>query len=76
MSILKYYLRECALPGLPIPGNLLDLPPIGHKSHKNHLAVRPETWRRLENIYPLKDTVDHIIVSCANVTIRSLIALH
>ncbi|KIK59898.1 hypothetical protein GYMLUDRAFT_44383 [Collybiopsis luxurians FD-317 M1] len=29
------------------------MPPDGHKSHLNNLQVRPEAWRRLENIYSL-----------------------
>ncbi|TFK76471.1 hypothetical protein BDN72DRAFT_237532 [Pluteus cervinus] len=30
---------------------VVRFPPSGHKSHLNHLSVRSETWRRLENIH-------------------------
>lgn len=69
MDNLKYYLRECTLPDLSTDGNLPELPLIGHKSHKNHLAVRPETWRRLETVCPLADTIDHTVASCTKVDI-------
>lgn len=69
MDNLKYYLRECALPDLSTDGNLPEPPFIGHKSHKNHLAVRPETWRRLETICPLADTIDNTVASCMKVDV-------
>jgi len=42
-----------------------EYPPNGHKSHRNALSVHPETRRRLENIYSLKEaTMDKTITSC------------
>ncbi|RDB21334.1 hypothetical protein Hypma_011579 [Hypsizygus marmoreus] len=63
MNNLRYYLAWCTLPimkngrGAPLP------PPDGHKSHQNLLQVRPETWRRLENIFDLKGKIDETILS-------------
>ncbi|KAF9005627.1 hypothetical protein BDQ17DRAFT_1469825 [Cyathus striatus] len=63
---LRSYLQCCALPEMIvdvrwIPDFLLD----GHKSHKNHLSVQAEQWRRLETINPIEMTskIESCIVS-------------
>ncbi|KAJ6630775.1 hypothetical protein B0H10DRAFT_2160169 [Mycena sp. CBHHK59/15] len=61
---LRCYLRETTLP--PMTNDLAapKMPPAGHKSHQNHLKVRPQAWRRLESIYSFKDiSMDAIVVS-------------
>ncbi|KAF8077972.1 hypothetical protein FPV67DRAFT_1404301 [Lyophyllum atratum] len=64
MENLRYYLATCALPEMENGRKAPDAPPDGHKSHKNHLHINPEPWRRLENIYPLKVAVDEAIKLC------------
>ncbi|KAF5391435.1 hypothetical protein D9757_001914 [Collybiopsis confluens] len=50
---LKCYVREAVLPRMINDRFAPPMPPDGHKSHLNNLTVRPESWRRLENIYSL-----------------------
>ncbi|KAE9387498.1 hypothetical protein BT96DRAFT_484276 [Gymnopus androsaceus JB14] len=52
---LKSYVREAALPRMTNDRFAPPMPPDGHKSHQNTLKVRPESWRRLENIYTLEN---------------------
>ncbi|KAF8350729.1 hypothetical protein F5887DRAFT_876120 [Amanita rubescens] len=54
---LRCYLREAVLPAMVCDPMAPNLPPKGHKSHLNHLKVKPERWRRLENIQPLECTI-------------------
>jgi hypothetical protein len=64
---LNSRLRYSVLPAMPpnLQGISTRHPPSGHKSHQNVLSVRPETWRRLENIYSLKEaSMDQTITSC------------
>jgi hypothetical protein len=64
MMDLKSHLRYYALPAV-VQETTSWYPPSGHKSHRNALNVRPETWRRLENIYILHEaTMDQAITSC------------
>lgn len=67
MDNLRYYLASCALPPMPLARNAPLPPSEGHKSHQNHLQVRPETWRRLENIFPLEGAIDEAITRCKSV---------
>ncbi|KAJ7057040.1 hypothetical protein C8F01DRAFT_341600 [Mycena amicta] len=48
---LRGYLRQAILPPMKNDATAPPMPPPGHKSHLNHLSVRPQTWRRLESIY-------------------------
>ncbi|KAF4608445.1 hypothetical protein EYR40_000790 [Pleurotus pulmonarius] len=32
-----------------------EMPPEGHKSHLNHLKIRPESWRKLQTIHALRE---------------------
>ncbi|KAF8628442.1 hypothetical protein AX15_003958 [Amanita polypyramis BW_CC] len=50
---LRCYLREAVLPTMICDPKAPPLPSEAHKSHLNHLKVRPEQWRRLESIQPL-----------------------
>ncbi|KAF9464673.1 hypothetical protein BDZ94DRAFT_1255649 [Collybia nuda] len=75
MNSLKYYLRECALPTVPTDGFPSEPPLIGHKSHKNYLAVRPETWRRLETICPLAGAIDNTVTSWVDANVPEMIKL-
>ncbi|KAF7304857.1 Microtubule associated protein [Mycena kentingensis (nom. inval.)] len=52
---LRGYLREAALPPMRNDAAAPKMPPPGHKSHLNHLTVRPQAWRRLESIYPFQN---------------------
>ncbi|KAJ6547537.1 hypothetical protein B0H19DRAFT_1166187 [Mycena capillaripes] len=52
---LRCYLRETMLPVMLNDVMAPKMPPTGHKSHQNHLKVRPQAWRRLETIYSLTD---------------------
>ncbi|KAJ3540920.1 hypothetical protein NMY22_g4102 [Coprinellus aureogranulatus] len=54
---LRQHLRNCILPPLGYEENDPLLPPKGHASHRNHLSVRPETYRRFENINGIPDSV-------------------
>jgi len=60
---LRCYLREATLPLMTNDAMAPKMPPPGHKSHQNHLKVRPQAWRRLESIYPLVDQSMTAIVS-------------
>ncbi|KAK7014884.1 microtubule associated protein [Favolaschia claudopus] len=60
---LRCYLREATLPPMANDPNAPQMPPAGHKSHQNHLKVRPQSWRRLENIFSFEDKSMAIIVS-------------
>ncbi|KAJ7109350.1 hypothetical protein C8R44DRAFT_284984 [Mycena epipterygia] len=61
---LRCYLRETKLPQMTNDALAPKMPPTGHKSHQNHLQVRPQAWRRLESIYSFKDiSMDDIVVS-------------
>ncbi|KAJ3883433.1 hypothetical protein F5051DRAFT_435091 [Lentinula edodes] len=61
---LKSYVREAALPKMTNDRFAPAIPPDGHKSHLNTLKVRPEAWRRLENIYSLENfRLEEIIIA-------------
>ncbi|KAJ7709933.1 hypothetical protein B0H17DRAFT_1191069 [Mycena rosella] len=61
---LRGYLRETKLPQMTNDTMAPKMPPTGHKSHQNHLKVRPEAGRRLESIYSFQDiSMDDIVVS-------------
>jgi hypothetical protein len=62
---LRCYLREAVLPVMVCDAKAPSIPPEGHKSHLNHLKVKPERWRRLENIQPLECTImDKWVTDC------------
>lgn len=64
---LKSYVREAALPRMTNDRFAPPMPPDGHKSHQNTLKVRPESWRRLENIYTLENfRMEEVITACAS----------
>ncbi|KAJ4495558.1 hypothetical protein C8R41DRAFT_762543 [Lentinula lateritia] len=66
---LKSYVREAALPKMTNDRFAPAIPPDGHKSHLNTLKVRPEAWRRLENIYTLENfRLEEIIIACSSHT--------
>jgi len=59
---LRYYLSHAVLPQM-IPGvGAPEIPPEGHKSHRNTLSVRPESYRKLQSIYQLKDRDFHTLM--------------
>ncbi|KAJ7155992.1 hypothetical protein C8R43DRAFT_1087364 [Mycena crocata] len=59
---LRCYLRETKLPQMTNDAMAPKMPPAGHKSHQNHLQVRPQAWRRLESIYSFNDlSMDDIV---------------
>ncbi|KAJ7632591.1 hypothetical protein FB45DRAFT_508821 [Roridomyces roridus] len=61
---LRGYLRETTLPQMTNDALAPKMPPAGHKSHQNHLKVRPQAWRRLESIYSFDEvSIDDIVVS-------------
>lgn len=63
MDNLRRYLATCTLPLMQIARNAPLPPPHGHKSHRNHLHVRPESWRRLESMYPLDSDVENAVAT-------------
>ncbi|KAK7050968.1 hypothetical protein VNI00_005080 [Paramarasmius palmivorus] len=52
---LQEYLCTAQIPEMKLDYDAPFPPPPGHKSHLNDLAVRSESWRRLECIYTLND---------------------
>jgi hypothetical protein len=50
---LLQYITSTTLPHIPEIAGMPEIPPPGHKSHKNNLAIKSEAWRRLENIYQI-----------------------
>ncbi|KAJ7449782.1 hypothetical protein FB451DRAFT_737367 [Mycena latifolia] len=70
---LRCYLRETKLPQMTNDAMAPRMPPTGHKSHQNHLKVRPQAWRRLESIYSFQDiSMDDIVVSYSHIPDTSL----
>lgn len=64
---LKSYVREAVLPLMMNDRFAPLMPPNGHKSHLNALKVRPESWRRLENIYSLENFgLEEVITACVS----------
>ncbi|KAJ3817340.1 hypothetical protein F5880DRAFT_1626345 [Lentinula raphanica] len=62
---LKRYVQAALLPRMINGRDAPPMPPEGHRSHRNNLAVRPETWRRLENIYSLDNfDFENVVSSC------------
>ena len=61
---LRQHMRNCILPPLGYQENDPILPPKGHVSHRNHLSVRPETYRRFENIHGLHDSIWFALENC------------
>ncbi|KAF7322950.1 Microtubule associated protein [Mycena chlorophos] len=60
---LRGYLREATLPPMTNDAAAPKMPAPGHKSHLNHLSVRPQSWRRLESIYPFKNfSMEEVVV--------------
>ncbi|KAF8894591.1 hypothetical protein BD779DRAFT_850470 [Infundibulicybe gibba] len=61
---LRCYLREAVLPAMLLDPAAPQLPPPGHKSHHNILSVRPESWRRLENMFSVREaSIDQMITA-------------
>ncbi|KAJ7219247.1 hypothetical protein GGX14DRAFT_435292 [Mycena pura] len=61
---LRGYLREATLPPMINGATAPKMPPPGHKSHQNHLHVRPQEWRRLESIYSFNNIAfDDLVVN-------------
>ncbi|KAF9451052.1 hypothetical protein P691DRAFT_663990 [Macrolepiota fuliginosa MF-IS2] len=50
---LLQYVTSTTLPHIPEISGAPSPPPAGHKSHKNHLNVKSEAWRRLESTYQI-----------------------
>ena len=72
---LRGYLREATLPPMINGATAPKMPPPGHKSHQNHLHIRPQEWRRLESIYSFNNIAfDDLVVNC-NVLFFYLIQL-
>ncbi|TEB35898.1 hypothetical protein FA13DRAFT_1810551 [Coprinellus micaceus] len=61
---LRQHMRNCILPPLGYQENDPILPPKGHVSHRNHLSVRPETYRRFETIHGLHDSIWFALENC------------
>ncbi|KAI0798054.1 hypothetical protein C8Q75DRAFT_740501 [Abortiporus biennis] len=51
---LSLYIENAILPHMPLGPAAPQMPPDGHKSHLNILAVRPENWRSLESIQSIE----------------------
>ncbi|KAJ8072475.1 hypothetical protein AAF712_011227 [Marasmius tenuissimus] len=67
---LRDYLQEAILPEMVLNANAPPMPPPGHKSHANHLQVRPEQWRRLEGMHVLDpDEVNQMVLEWADLDI-------
>uniref|UniRef100_A0A0W0EXX7 Uncharacterized protein n=1 Tax=Moniliophthora roreri TaxID=221103 RepID=A0A0W0EXX7_MONRR len=61
---LQEYLQTAQLPEMKLDHDAPQMPPFGHKSHLNDLAVRSESWRRLESIYTLDEFgINRVILS-------------
>lgn len=61
---LRLYLSQATLPLMKIPRNAPRLPPSGHRSHNIGLTTRPERFRRLEFIRPLRIDVKSVVSEC------------
>lgn len=59
---LRLYISQAVLPQMLLGPDAPPVPPDGHKSHRNHLTVRLESYRNLENIYQMLDNVFRKIV--------------
>lgn len=58
---LRGYLRDAVLPELKYGPDTPDLPPPGHKSHRNTLSTRFRKYRHLSAIHYLGPSFDEIV---------------
>lgn len=58
---LRGYLRDAVLPELKYGPETPDLPPLGHKSHRNTLSTRFRKHRHLTAIHYLGPSFDEIV---------------
>lgn len=58
---LRGYLRDAVLPELKYGSDSPDLPPPGHKSHRNTLSTRFRKYRHLTAIHYLGPSFDEIV---------------
>lgn len=62
---LRLYICQAVLPQMLLGLGTPAMPPDRHKSHRNHLTVRSEAYRKLQSIYQLVDPVfKKIVLDC------------
>ncbi|KAH9951323.1 hypothetical protein B0H21DRAFT_718505 [Amylocystis lapponica] len=52
---LRRYISLATLPTMPLGRHAPEMPPEGHKSHRNTLSVIPQGYRRLETMHLIDD---------------------
>ncbi|KIY50881.1 hypothetical protein FISHEDRAFT_71192 [Fistulina hepatica ATCC 64428] len=64
---LRSYLRTSALPQLLLDRSAPELPPPGHKSHSNALAVRAEAYRdHFRDVFTIDKSLDRLVTNWVN----------
>lgn len=64
-SNVRQYVSQATVPKLRLAPSTPPMPEPGHKSHRNLLTVRPERYRRLEQMHRLNDAeFSAKVVSC------------
>ena len=54
-SNMSAYVAEATLPPLVVSVVAPEMPPEGHKSHRNNLTIRPERYRTLKRMSTIDD---------------------
>ena len=66
----RLYVQEAKLPTLRYGTPAPEFPARGHKSHKNHLTITYERWRRLQRVYGFKKfAFKSLVDTCAFLTV-------
>ena len=64
-SNLHQYLSEATLPTIRLASSAPPMPPENHKAHRNAVSVRPERYRKLEQMHRLNpEMFDDDVLAC------------